>query len=408
MYLGSNRWRMTKKRRRPVNLWLIAFLVLLIGAGLYFQRFIVPTIPPPFLPTDTPTTSAASFAKEAADLYQAGKLAAAEQAYRQAIQADPSNADLHISLARVLVFDRHYSDALESAQNALLLNPQNPMAWAVYGWVLDFLPNRTSDAENAVRNAIQRDPSLAYAHAYLAEILSDEGEWQEASNEAREALSLAPNLMESRRAMGYVYEFTANYAQAIQEYKAAVAIQPNLATLYISLGNNYVALGDVTDAVDSYLHATALDPSDAEPYARIARAYAGVGQFGKAAQYAEQAVTYSPQDPQVHGLLGVMDYHNGDLQDALPELKLAISGGETSDGQQVQGVALSDGTVGEYYWTYGLALAKLDRCPEAIPIFRLVLAGIPDDSIGVTNATQGLVICNVIQATPTPTSSPTK
>lgn len=227
MYLGSNRWRMTKKRRRPVNLWLIALLVLLIGAGLYFQHFIVPTIPPPFLPTDTPTTSAASFAKEAADLFLSGKLNAAEQAYRQAIQADPSNADLHLSLARVLVFDRHYSDALESAQNALLLNPQYAMAWAVYGWVLDFLPNRTTDAEKAVRDALQRNPSLAYAHAYLAEILADEGEWQDASNEARQALSLAPNLMESHRAMGYVFEFTANYTQAIQEYKAAVAIQPN-------------------------------------------------------------------------------------------------------------------------------------------------------------------------------------
>jgi len=406
MYLGSNRWRMTKKRRRPVNLWLIALLVLLIGAGLYFQHFIVPTIPPPFLPTDTPTTSAASFAKEAADLFLSGKLNAAEQAYRQAIQADPSNADLHLSLARVLVFDRHYSDALESAQNALLLNPQYAMAWAVYGWVLDFLPNRTTDAEKAVRDALQRDPSLPYAHAYLAEILADEGEWQDASNEARQALSLAPNLMESHRAMGYVFEFTANYTQAIQEYKAAVAIQPNLATLYISLGNNYAALGDVTDAVDSYLHATALDPSDAEPYARIARTYAGAGQFGKAAQYAEQAVQYSSQDPRVHGLLGVMYYHNGDLQKAIPELSLAIAGGQTSDGQQVQGLALDSGTIGEYYWTYGLALAKLDRCPEAIPIFRLVLAGIPDDALAVTNATQGLVICNVIQPTPTPTSSP--
>ena len=405
MYLGSNRWRMTKKPPRRPNLWRIGFLLLLIGGAIYLNQFIVPHIPPPFIPTATATRSPASFAQEAEALFREGKLAATEDAYRRAIRVDPSNADLHIALARTQVFSRKYNEALESAQNALLLSPQDPMAWAVYGWVLDYLPGRVDEAERAERQALERDPGLPLANAYLAEILSDQGEWQDASTVARQALAASPDLMESHRAMGYVYESTANYDKAIEEYKAAVAIHPNLATLYISLGNNYRALGDVNGAVDSYLRATALDPANPEPYSSIARTYAGDGQFGKAAQYAEQAVGWNMLDPRLHGLLGVMYYHNNQFEKALPELNLAIAGGQTDQGP-VAGVPLDRGTVGEYCWTYGLALAKLDRCEEAVPLFRLVLAGIPDDELAVGNATEGLVVCKEISPTATPMPSP--
>jgi len=149
---------------------------------------------------------------------------------------------------------------------------------------------------------------------------------------------------------------------------------------------------------------TALDPANPEPYSSIARTYAGAGQFGKAAQYAEQAVSWNMLDPRLHGLLGVMYYHNNQFEKALPELNLAIAGGTTDQGP-VAGIPLDRGTIGEYYWTYGLALAKLDRCDEAVPLFRLVLAGIPDDDLAAANATEGLVLCKEISPTATPKPS---
>jgi len=47
-------------------------------------------------------------------------------------------------------------------------------------------------------------------------------------------------------------------------------------------------------------------------------------------------------------------------------------------------------------------LAKLGACEPATQIFEALLRGVPADEIAVGNATEGLVICGVIQPTPTP------
>jgi hypothetical protein len=104
----------------------------------------------------------------------------------------------------------------------------------------------------------------------------------------------------------------------------------------------------------------------------------------------------------MRGNLGVMHYKNNQLEEAATQLGLAIRGGTLEDGTTVEGLPLAYGTVAEYYAIYGLALAKLDRCNEAVPIFQAIRSGVPDDEINTYNAEQGLVICQAgIQETPT-------
>jgi hypothetical protein len=64
MYLSGSKWNVRRKRPR-LNLWRILALVALIGVGVYVERFLVPTVPPLFVPTATPTRSPATFALEA-------------------------------------------------------------------------------------------------------------------------------------------------------------------------------------------------------------------------------------------------------------------------------------------------------------------------------------------------------
>jgi len=60
--------------------------------------------------------------------------------------------------------------------------------------------------------------------------------------------------------------------------------------------------------------------------------------------------------------------------------------------------------VEEYYWHYGFALARNDRCSEAVPLFQALLTGVPNDDIAVYNATEGLAVCQQSLLTP---SAPT-
>lgn len=402
---------MRRRRGKRSNPWRVLLLLILIGVALYFNQVVVPATPPLFIPTPTPTRSPESYVNEAEQYYKEGKLTQAIAAYKQAIIADPNNPTLYVTLARIQVFAGQYQDALTNARNALLKNPNYALAHAVEGWVLSFLEDHLA-AEAAIKKALELDPNSALAHAYYAEILINKGlfeDLEKAAAESRLAMEIDPNLLEVHRARGLVLLGTGqeNVDEAIRELKTAIAINDKIADLHLNLGFAYRVKGENDKAVDELLAAYALSPKDATIPTEIMLAYANEGQFGKAAQYAEDAVKIDPANPKLHGNLGIMYYRNNDLDRAIEELALAIHGGLTADGVTVKGLPLDYGKVAEYYWFYGFALAKRNRCAEAVPIFQALLSGVPEYDLAVENANAGLELCKASLETPSPTATST-
>jgi len=409
MYLSGSKWHMTKTRRRRSRPWRVVFLLGTIAALVYLWQFVVPTVPPLLVPTPTPTRGPASFVLEAESLFAAGKLDQAAEAYQEAITVDPQNVAHYIALARVNIFGGRYAEAETNARSALLIDPNSALAHAVLGWALDFNGD-LFEARREVERAIEIDSNLALAYAYYAEILADLDLYDEGALQARRALELEPGLLEGHRALGYVYEKVGRYADAQAEYQAALAANPNLPLLHIALGNMYRDQGDIDLAIDSYTRASSLLVNDTTPLLLLAQTYASVGEYGKASQYAADALRLDPSSPRLHGNLGRMYYHNNELESAIPELALAVLGGATQDGVEVRGLPLdpADVRVVEFYYTYGLALAKSARCDEAIQIFNALIRGVPDDETAQANALEGLTICGQAQtATPESTVTPT-
>jgi tetratricopeptide (TPR) repeat protein len=409
MYLRGSKWNLARRQRRRSNPWRVLILLALIGTALYVNQVVVPATPPLFIPTPTPTRDPESFINEAEELFESGKLAQSIPAYETAIRANPDNPSLYLALAKAQIYTAQYEDALESAERALILNSNNPTAHAYKAWALDFLADFTQ-AEAAIKEALTLDPDSALAHAIYAEILIDkslsgQGDINvidKAAAESRTALELDPTLLEARRARGYVLWNTGNFEEAILEYQAALALNDRIADLHMALGNNQHLMGNYDLAVQAYLQAYALNPTDPKAPYEISRTYSTVGDFTQAVQYADQAVKSDPENPRMHGNLGVMYYKNNQLEDGVLQLGLAIRGGTLEDGTVVEGLPLNYGTVAEYYAIFGLALAKLNRCNEAVPIFQAIRSGVPDDEINVYNAEQGLIICQAgVEGTPT-------
>jgi tetratricopeptide (TPR) repeat protein len=322
-----------------------------------------------------------------------------------------------VALARVLVFSGKYEEAETEARNALLINPDLPAARAVLGWALDFQgADRLIEAEAEVQAALGADPGNALAQAYLAEILMDQyiglgsGDYRDAVAAAQRAVELDPNVVETHRALGYVLESTGNYEGALEEYQRALGINPNLWILHLATGNMYLNLDppDLDEAIQGYLNASAFDPTNPLPLQLIAQAYSRFGEYGKAAQYAADAVSLDPSNPSLRGDLGVMFYKNAEFEAAVEQLNLAVRGGE-ADGATIRGLPIDPASarIVSFYYTLGLALARSGACEEASPIFEALLRGVPDDEIAVANATEGLILCGIVQPTPTPAVTPT-
>jgi tetratricopeptide (TPR) repeat protein len=416
MYLKGSKWSMNRRRRKRPNWFLIIFLILVIAGFTYITRFVLPAYPSPFVPTPTVTPPPEAYITEAQTLFDQGKLSQAIDAYKQAQALKPDDPSIYVALAQVQVFAGNYKDAQTSAEDALLLNPNNSMAHAVRAWALDFEGNYL-EAEASAKRALELDPNNADAHAYYAEILVDEyvlggGSFDgvnTAITESKAALALAPNTLESHRARGYILEATGNYEEAIREYQAAIAINPNIEDLHLSLGRNYRALGVYDKAVEEFTNANALNPADPAPDLLISRTYATVGEYAKAVQYAEGAVKAGPGDANLLGNLGVMYYHNVDWPDAVKELTLVVNGGVTDDGQKITSVPLTPDThITEYYFTYALVLAHLNRCGEALQVAQTIQSRVPSDDTATTNAAAAIQICQKnLASPPAPTGTTT-
>ncbi|MGD0612403.1 MAG: tetratricopeptide repeat protein [Anaerolineales bacterium] len=412
-----------RQRRKPTNWFLVIFLALLIAVVVYLDRFVVPTVQPPFMPTPTATRNPESYATEANGLFTQGKLSQAIDVYNEAISINPSDPSLYIALAQVQAFAGKYDDALTSARNALLLNPNNSMAQAVLGWAetqkdsLAQTPDYT-DADTSIKRALQLDSNNGLAHAYYAFLLGDMDQYntgpysdpiRSAIAESNTAISLAPNSLEAHWARGFILQITGNYEQSIPEYQAAISQNGNIAKLHLELGATYKYVGDIDKAIQEYTRANTLDPTDPTASLYSSRALGQIGEYEKAVQYAQQAVTDSPTDPYLRGNLGVWLYKVPNWVEALPQLALAINGGKTDDGQTIlpQPLTGSDAHIAQYYYTYAILLAKYNRCSEALPITQLLLTTVPDDADAVYNAQYAQSVCSTSLGTPAPTPSST-
>jgi tetratricopeptide (TPR) repeat protein len=377
---------MTRRRKRP-NLFSWTVLGLVVLFGYYLNQVYLPAQPNPFDATPTVTRSPESFATEAEQLFKDGKLLPSIEAYEDAINAAPQNAALYIALARVQMWAGQYEEAQANAENALLLNPENSMAHAVRAWALDFQPGGNSAALEAIDQAIELDPNNAIAHAYRVEILIDSGSFDNVSTAievSKTALNLDPNALETRRARAYLLEATSNYEEAIQFYRSAIEVNPNIPILHMELGRNLRFLNVYEEAIKEFTLANTLNPPDPEPDLFISRTYATMGDYAKALQYAETAMLNRPTDPSLHGNYGVMFSRNFQYEEAARELGLAVNGGQTEEGFPIKPLPLSnDMRIVEYYFTYGLALARTDQCGKALQIAQEIQTKVRVDEISM-------------------------
>ncbi|MFL9611389.1 hypothetical protein ACKF11_15025 [Methylobacillus sp. Pita2] len=112
------------------------------------------------------------------DAYQAfnrGDDAAAQQAYRQALQADVRNIDALLGMAAIAARQGRQQDAVGWYQQVLQVEPRNGMAQAA---LLDLQGQADPlNSETRLKNLISQQPEAAYLHAALGNHYADQGQW---------------------------------------------------------------------------------------------------------------------------------------------------------------------------------------------------------------------------------------
>jgi len=108
----------------------------------------------------------------------------------------------------------------------------------------------------------------------------------------------------------------------------------------------------------------------------------------------------------------VMYYRNLLWAEAIDQLRLAVDGGVSPEGDAIEGIPLSnDIRVAEYYYTFALALARTGQCGDALQIAQEIQAKIPADENAQFAASETIRICqenldNPPASTSTPAGNP--
>lgn len=450
MYLSGRSLRLRKAPRRSNPRRVLLLLALIVAGVIFLAQMERGAVQPLFVPTAMPTRLPQTYADEAEAHFSAGNLAAAIAAYDQATRADQKNLDYWVALARIQIYAGLYEDALEDAETAMMVAPNDAKSNAVYAWALDWNVARgcrcrtMAEAEAAALIAIQLDTNYAPAHAYYSEILNDSQKWSQGWTEAEAAVRLDPNSVDAHRAMGYANESVGDYQAAIESYLNALKLNPNLISLYISIGLNYNAMDDIQQAILYFGKANAIDPQNVEPYLHLSRAHYRNDELGTAVQYLERALELDPTNPDIHGRMGLILFKRRSYEGAEPELRLAVRGGivdgegtplyeadgtplhdyegnpiESADGRElrVEPMPLAGPISLEYYYTYGNLLAFLERCGagpyQAPQVLQEALGFAPDDPTVRASYEESMAICagdlsvdEAIFGTATPPPSP--
>jgi tetratricopeptide (TPR) repeat protein len=418
-------------RKAESNVYRMFFWVILCLGGIWLiiqiQRGLVKS---PFAAPPPPTRTSTSYALEGDAQFTAGNLNSSIAAYKEAVLLDPTNANAASELARIQTYssallttdaDRsaRLQEALQTAQSAVKMAPDDSTAHAVLAFALDWNADPTlvddsqiqaylTQADQEAVRALQLDATNTLALAYYAEILVDQQKWTQAEQYIQQAVDRDPSLMDVHRVYAYVLESLGEYNLAIQEYDKAIAITPKLTFLYLRAGANYRQLGfkslnDVTqkqlfDSSLTYFAKAAsindeLQVKDPTPYLSIAKTYSQEGEYFIAARNVQRALEFQPQNPDFYGQLGVIYFKSRNYEGSIPALQCAVvgcSGPDSCSGRGldacddahppvlVTGLPLTLGSL-DYYQVYFSVLAALGPrdptyCPRAMSIISQVEA----------------------------------
>ena len=411
-----------RKQRSTSNPYRVMALLTLLVISLFLLRAVeTEKIESPFLPTAVPTRSAESFALEGETHFFAGNLDAAIAAFQQAVALAPDDAALWSEMARIQVYSstlqitdeekaNRLAEALASIDRAIAVAPDDSTSHAVRAFVLswysspDYVGENAStmltEAEQEAVQALTIDNQNTLALAYYAEVLTDQGKWNQADQYIRQALERDATLMDVHRVNAYVQESLGYYGDAITSLKLASEITPNLTFLLIRIGVNYRQLKQYDQALEYFSKAATINEQlgiqDPIPYIAIGKTYAQIGEFFIASRNMQKALRFNPYNADIYGQLGMVYFKSRNYESAIPALQCAVRGCDaeiscdvrecdpsTDPSIQITGLPLS-GTTVTYYFTYGSVLAGMHRpfndyCSEAVIILDEVRAGFSQD-----------------------------
>jgi tetratricopeptide (TPR) repeat protein len=248
----------------------------------------------------------------------------AAQFFSQALAQAPSNLAIFQEYLVALIESKQVHKADSILGEHLANTPRDPNLWRLAGRVY-LSQHKTDQAENAFRKAVELAPDLALVHYELGQLYVLENKLLEAESAFQTALKKDHKNSAAHTALGVLLASQGKSTQANEHYRQAFHLNPQDVIAANNLAASLTEQRKLDDALTFARLALELAPSSPAIKDTLGWAYYKQGQFDKAYPFLAEASAALPQHPLVRYHHAVALAKIGKQDEALAELKAALS-----------------------------------------------------------------------------------
>jgi tetratricopeptide (TPR) repeat protein len=292
---------------------------------------------------------------------QAGDLPRAEQAFRQALQADPAQAEVWHWLGQVCQRMGRDAEALASYREGLRLAPERAATHNSLG-ILLVRGRDLAAAAASFRQAVRLQPSFAQAHNNLGNVLKEQGDREAALACYREAVRLDADFADGHNNLALLLNELERFDEALDSFQHVTRLQPGNAEAHNRLGILQARRKERACAEKSFRRALEIRPDFVQAHSNLGNALKEQGDLEGAVACYRKAVRLAPDFAEGHNNLGLALADLGHVEGALAcyarALELRPDYPEARRNRALVWLLLGDYEHGwpEYEWRWG--------CPE--------------------------------------------
>jgi tetratricopeptide (TPR) repeat protein len=232
--------------------------------------------------------------------HEAGRLEAADEAYRAVLAREPGHADA-THLRGLIAFQQgRLEEALGLVRKAIGLKADVALYHGNLGRIAK-AADRLEEAVEAFGRSLGLAPNNAAIHADMAAALIGLGQAEKAVESGRRAVALDPRLANAHYSLGLAFLALGAKDEAASAFRQALAVNPEVPGALYHLGLLARAEGDAKSAADHLRRAVAVVPRFADAWLELARTLRETGGREAALRAVDKALALSPDDARARG-----------------------------------------------------------------------------------------------------------